>query len=364
MKLCAVLGTHPSNTPGGAEFQAQLICSELAERGHKTYYIAYDSGEEYVDEHDGVTVFGLNTSNRFLRIISKVRNLNPDVVYLRLFADLPLSLALKWFTDAHIVFNVSHDAQCLPRFQTFPGKSDESLVESVYRRTKLAFRRSFLSVPDTIFVQTEYQQRLLQENWNRKGILTGNGHPVPDGEPTKHSPPVVLWLASIKEWKQPHVFIDLAAACTDLPCEFWMVGQRTNESLAEEVVERAESIPNLKYLGPCTIEESNNYFEQASVFVNTSKQEGYPNTFIQSWLRKTPVVSLNADPIDQSEVYHTGYYGLEDADEIVDRVRDLIETPDHRDKLAEEAYTYACEHNDIRKVVDRILKGLPDNVID
>ncbi|WP_255196454.1 glycosyltransferase family 4 protein [Halorarius litoreus] len=366
MKFCAVLGMHPSDTSGGAELQSQLICAELSRRGHQSYYVAYDSNELSVESHDGVSVYRLAEPGRYKRlrrVLTTVREIDPDVIYLRNIKDAPLSAMFKSQTDSHVVFNISHDVQCLPRFAGWPGKNDSTPLHTLYRRTKLGIRRSFLSVPDTIFVQTERQQKLLKKHRDMTSVLTGNGHPRPESEPEKHAPPVVLWLASIKEWKQPHVFVDLASACTDLECEFWLVGRPSTRTLAREIADRAESLPNLQYLGGCTVSESDDYIERASVFVNTSKQEGFPNTFIQSWFRKTPVVSLHVDPTHESVEFETGYYALESESELVDRVRELVQNPAHRSDLGEQAYRYACEYNDIQRVVDRIETGLPIHIV-
>ena len=37
--------------------------------------------------------------------------------------------------------------------------------------------------------------------------------------------------------------------------------------------------------------EVNAYFERARVFLNTSDSEGFPNSFLQAWVRRVPVIS-------------------------------------------------------------------------
>jgi glycosyltransferase involved in cell wall biosynthesis len=57
-----------------------------------------------------------------------------------------------------------------------------------------------------------------------------------------------------------------------------------------------ESTPRLEYWCRRTQTEVNQLLGQAHIFVNTSVQEGFPNTFIQSWMRDVAVVSLTVDP--------------------------------------------------------------------
>jgi len=364
-RFCALLGHHPSDTPGGAELQAHLICAELQDRGYETEYVAYRSAHTDVVSRDGVRVVRLDTDGGYSsakHVIDRIAAIDPDVLYIRILKDLPIGIAAARKTGAHLAFNVSHDAHCLGRFADWPGKATPTPIHGGYRRLKLAALRSLLSVPDTVFAQTETQQRLLQENRGRHATLTGNGHPIPECDPEKEDPPVVLWLASLKPWKQPHAFVDLAESCQDLDCEFWLVGQPTDRTLADEIDGRVADVPNCTYLGGCSVAQSNDYIGRASLFVNTSTQEGFPNTFIQAWLRKTPVVSLHADPLDQAADGALGAYGLGDRDRLEQRVRELVSNGGQRARTATHAYEYACREHSIAAVVDRIEAALPERV--
>jgi hypothetical protein len=62
--------------------------------------------------------------------------------------------------------------------------------------------------------------------------------------------------------------------------------------------ERATGLRNVEFAGPLTAEETNRRIAQATVLVSTTDpgSEGFPNVFIQAWLRATPVISLAHDP--------------------------------------------------------------------
>ncbi|MFC6733700.1 glycosyltransferase family 4 protein [Haladaptatus sp. DYSN1] len=362
MNFCAVLGTYPKDTPGGAEFQSYLIARELAARGWEAHYVAHQAGETSVETDEGIVVHRLARGTQRTRaLLQELRTIDADFYYFRNMADLPLAALAKRAVRGQVVFNISHDRQCDRLFAGWPGQSNRTRFNSLLRRGQLAVYRTLLRVPDQLFVQTRAQQALLAVNHGLSGTLVGNGHPVPELDTQKIEPPVVLWLASLKAWKRPELFCYLAAACGDLDCQFWLVGRPSDEAVTKRVTGRLDALPNAEYKGGCDIEESNDYLARASLFVNTSKNEGFPNTFIQAWFRETPVVSLEVDP---DGVLAEGEVGAK-ADSpaaLESLVRDLIEDDARRLRLGEQARAYAIEQHDIRRVVNRVEEALVGRV--
>ena len=69
------------------------------------------------------------------------------------------------------------------------------------------------------------------------------------------------------------------------------------------------------------------YFERATILVNTSLFEGFPNAFIQSWMHCTPVVSLNADPDEIICNLKLGFHS-KSIEQIVKDIRELLQNPE------------------------------------
>jgi glycosyltransferase involved in cell wall biosynthesis len=108
----------------------------------------------------------------------------------------------------------------------------------------------------------------------------------------------VLWVANIKEQKGPDIFLKLAKEFSSHKnIEFHMAGKVLSR-YDEEIKAKADNAENLVYHGELPLDEINRLMSKAHLFVNTSKYEGFPNTFIQAWMNKTPVLSLNVDPDD------------------------------------------------------------------
>lgn len=353
MKFCAVLSHHPKDVPGGAEYQAHLVCQELSERGHDCYYIAHSTNDDCTTIEGDVTLIKIDERGGYRSVIETIREIDPDVCYFRNANDLPLASLATVSSEAFIVFNISHDKQCLPIYKNMFGESNEQSLKKVFKGMRYSFFKSLLGVPDRILAQTAKQQRLLRENRGIDATVVGNGHPLPADDIRKQDPPIVLWLASLKEWKRPEYFIELADRCSDLDCEFHLVGKPVDTDVHDRVVEMSVSVGNLEYLGGCSIEESNEIIERSSVFVNTSESEGFPNTFIQSWLRKTPVVSMSSNPDGVLSEHDTGYVAPT-ISELEERVRYLVENSKERKSMGERAREYAEQNHSISAVVDRI----------
>jgi glycosyltransferase involved in cell wall biosynthesis len=64
------------------------------------------------------------------------------------------------------------------------------------------------------------------------------------------------------------------------------------EDLYARVRDEAATCPNLEFKGSVPYHEVNAYYARARVFVNTSDSEGFPNSYLQAWVRGTPLVAF------------------------------------------------------------------------
>ena len=69
-----------------------------------------------------------------------------------------------------------------------------------------------------------------------------------------------------------------------------------NRRWQESLMQGIATTRNLQYAGEKSHAEVNAILARAHIFVNTSTHEGFPNTFIQAWMRDVAVVSLSVDP--------------------------------------------------------------------
>ena len=75
----------------------------------------------------------------------------------------------------------------------------------------------------SIITQTEYQRKMLSQNFGRESIVIKNPLPSPNnGIPDKNDPPIVLWVATIKHIKQADLYLQLAKAIPEV--KFQMIG--------------------------------------------------------------------------------------------------------------------------------------------
>jgi len=97
----------------------------------------------------------------------------------------------------------------------------------------------------------------------------------------------------MRSLKRPELFLELAR---DLPhLHFRIVGgpgPGKEASVFERIKAESEALPNIEFVGFVPFEEVESHFNEASLFVNTSDYEGFPNTFLQSWARGIPTVSF------------------------------------------------------------------------
>jgi len=209
-----------------------------------------------------------------------------------------------------------------------------------------------IKLANVIIVQTNFQKLMLKKNFNKDGILIRNFFPITrDSSPIKTVPPIVLWIGAMSHVKQPWLFLKLAKKIPK--GKFQMIGGiGEDRRLYEFIKNTSKKISNLDLLGHKPFHEIDDYFKNTSILVNTSKFEGYPNAFIQSWMNYTPVVSLNADPDEVICKYRLGFHSRT-FEQLVKDVSLLLRANQLRENMGRNARHYVEKNHNTVEIIDR-----------
>ena len=301
---------------GGAELQQAFIGKALSNIGYDVSYITSDFNQPEIEvlegikvyktfkEHEGIPVFRFFYP-RLLKIWKALIKANADVYYVRTASFLTgiLSIFCGIYQKA-FVFSAGHDTDFIPDQIKIRISRDKLLYKYGLRRAH------------AILTQSDFQKRLLWENFGLKGIVIRNIDPGIVNELPTSKRRFILWVSTIRQFKNPMRFVRLAQAIPEE--EFVMIGGPNNFdlNLYKKVEKESLRIENLSFLGFQSYQKTEEYFNKCKIFINTSDAEGFPNTFLQAWRRGIPVVSY----VNPDNVITTKKLGL-----VVKSERDLKE---------------------------------------
>jgi glycosyltransferase involved in cell wall biosynthesis len=354
MKICFVAPhAYPlfvnslDDTVGGSEFQQVSIAKELVKKGYQVSFVVGDFGQselEYIDGIELIKSYRLFHGSAKFRYLANMLSLmkamskaNADVYFQRagMFytSHVALFCTLK---KRKFIYSAGHDRNCNPELQSRMS----SLIKRFYR---YGLRRA-----DVVIAQSEYQKNLFKENYGVDSVVIKNGYRIPEISSNRKADNIVLWVGKALDWKGPELFLELARRVQEFAFEMVCAPAR-QYTYYSKLKKEAEKIPNLKFYGFVPIERIESFFERASVFVNTSSSEGFPNTFLQAWSRCAPTVSLNVDPdccICSNEIgLHSKDFG-----QLVEDVKNLSRDTFLRERMGKAGRQYVEKEHDIRKV--------------
>ena len=336
---------------GGAEVEQVHLSRELVTKGYDVCFVTYRHGQNRIENVGGIKVIKtyerekageINALLKYRLIWSSLKKANADIYFHEAGAVGVLPL-FCYVNRKKFVYRIPSDAVVLSKSISGNYGFNRKIVDM------LEIKRA-----DVVIAQSSFQRRILKERFGVESIVIKNGLIIPKTNCEKPDPPIVLWMASISSVKRPHLLVELAKSVPY--ARFEMVGGKTGESqLYDEITAAGQKLPNLTFRGFVPYHKVNEYFKRASIFVNTSRIEGFPNTFIQAWTHYTPVVSLNVDPdrIIRNEKlgFCSGTFK-----QLVSDVTTLLEDEEARKTMGENARKYVEREHDIRKTVKKYVE--------
>lgn len=357
-------GKKPKNIIGPDVHQV-ILATELIKHNFKIAFITYDEGGAPVEYIGGIEIVKihrdahrlsiLNVALKIFRIWNAMRKVKAHI-YFHHGGGIGIVSLFCRMTEKIFVYNIASDA--LVNKDLITQETEE------FKRSKFGLGRfdKWLNIKltDAIIIQSKYQSVMLKKNFGKNGILIKMPFPLTKGMILKKAnPPIVLWVGSMAKVKQPELFVKLAEAIPE--ARFQMIGGHSgNQELYDRMKDAAGRISNLEFLGVVPFDEIDEYFGRASILVNTSMFEGFPNAFIQAWMHYVPVVSLNADP---DELLCENGLGLHSKtfDQLVEDVKILLKDEQLRQKMGKNSRQYVEREHDISNIIKEYI-GLFDRI--
>lgn len=356
---------HWSGGFGGAEQQMSLLLDALIpQQVFDVTYLTRQAGAAY--RPAGYTIETIPFNPLTMRVgnlldarplLKALGRIRPHVIYQRVGG--AYTGVAAWYARRNgckMVWHISSDMNVVP-FWADQNKSSNVLSRYLEKKAlEYGIRHS-----DSIIAQTHRQADLLWANYGVKATtIIPNYQPVPEATIKQATPVSVLWVSNLKPMKRPEIFVDIARKyAADTGVRFTMVGRSDQSAWCRQLLDNIKSVRSLDYVGEKTQDEVNELLAKAHIFINTSSYEGFPNTFIQAWVREVPVISLDVDPDNILTTHQIGFCSGS-FDVLLDNVKRLINDASLRRSMGAAARQYAINNHSeinivsiIRELIDK-----------
>jgi glycosyltransferase involved in cell wall biosynthesis len=277
-------------TVGGEPVQQTLLARALARRGHDVSMIVADLGQADGMRYEGVRTFKAYRPDagvpvlrfihpRWTGLWSALKRADADLYYTScagMEVDL-LAFFCRQFGKRFVIRSAS-DSDCDRSRLLVRHARDRALYAYGLRRA------------DAILVQSDSQARSLSRSYGLASRVAGMLVEPPMTAPTHDLD--VLWVGNVRRVKRPDRVLWLSARLPHVA--FHMVGGALpgEEALYAHVRNAAAACGNVTFHGRLSYADAGNLYGRARLLLNTSDVEGFPNSYLQAWVRGVPVVTL------------------------------------------------------------------------
>ena len=284
---------------GGAEVRAYTFATALAKHGiHSVSFAVRDAPLLPTVTSEGIKIYCMPKRKRgFAKLIGSLRRrispTPPPYEPLRAI-DCDVVACFGVHDPTASVVRAARAARCSSLLFLTSSEDVEIDVSLSGRNARHQANHQYAIVnADQVVVQTEHQQEMLRRHFGRDGVLIRNPIDLQDSIQGDRPRTHVLWVGRADtDSKRADVCFRIARQCPDVP--FRVVIHGGSESLLDELL--ADKPPNVTVDQQVRLGEIESMFASASVLINTSVSEGFPNAFLQAAKYKTPILSLNVDP--------------------------------------------------------------------
>ena len=209
-----------------------------------------------------------------------------------------------------------------------------------------------LMTADRILTQTDEQAAFVRTRFGRDAITMRN--PIDLSSRILAAPAmseqekVALWIGKSDTVKQPDLMLRVAMAFSHI--RFVVLMNRVDPGLFDYIA--GNKPHNIDLIEQMPFSEVGRLFTQAFVLVNTSRFEGFPNTFLQAGKYRVPVLSLQVDPDGFIARYECGIVAHGDMSRLMHGLAQLYTDANFRERCGNNIRTYVETHHRLEEKID------------
>jgi glycosyltransferase involved in cell wall biosynthesis len=324
---------------GGEAIQHVLLARAWRDLGHEVSMIVHDEGQGARRVHEGIRAIAAHSRNggirglrffhpRATRLLSALMAADAEIYY-----QSPAGAytgITGWFcraTDRRFIFRVASDSDCETEHGRLQFWRDRKLYNYGLRRAHL------------VAAQTDYQARMLRENHGIDSHVVNMMVETPRPGASAAKDIDVLWVSNFRSLKRPELALELARQLPQV--KFMLAGgpMPGGQTYYDDMKAAAARLPNVIMKGAVRYRDTGDLFDRAKIFLNTSAIEGFPNTFLQAWIRGVPVVTF-FDPDGLVQRVPLGRVATS-VDDLREAIRGLLESDEDRQLLGRRAREFA-----------------------
>lgn len=362
-KIVVLYPSHYEQSSGGAEIQLKYLVEACTISGFEVHYIYEEKGVPIANKVKAI-LHPLHKKRNYKfcgkgwflyrdQILKELNNIKPDSIYTRLGSSWVGIVAT--YAKLHNIKHIHALASDIDVSKQLFHKPYYPLFSQI---ETYCLNRG-LKYATTIIAQNDYQQECVRRRFHNRIVLVNQMTPrVKSDDVVKLKTKIrIVWIANFKKIKRPEVFVRLAKSLTCFSDRIEMIMCGRMPEKYKFLEDDINKIAYMNYQGELTQEQVFKLLSSAHVLINTSSHEGFSNTFVQAWMRKVVVVSMNSNPNNILTEKNIGYF-TPTFDELLKSVLSLIEDPHEIQEKAEASYLYALNFHALENNIDKIINLL------
>lgn len=348
---------------GGAAVEWYAWIKGFFLNNQKVGVLTFKGARAYIDkilEFDIIESYSLNEGIRILRWLYKrfpavykaVSEYQPDFLIQECAGfDTGLMAYIGKKIKIPFIYRVANDMD-----------TDERYKERLSKLQQVSYNFG-LKHAYAIICQNNYQYERLKEKYPLKNMAIIHNPYFYEGElpaiQNQNERRYIAWLGVFQHQKNLPALLDIVENLKEV--QFRIAGKSGNhlDEGTSNALSKLRDCDNVKFVGYLKRTEVIPFLSNAYALLNTSHYEGFSNTFLESFLAGTPVITTSK--VDPDNIIYNNCLGFiaKDYNEIPNLIVSIIKSNDYN-KIAQSCRQYVLKKHDPRILAQRFVEILND----